>query len=693
MRIKTRSELIRAYIDFFKKKGHAVIPSASLIPENDPTVLFTTAGMHPLVPYLLGQRHPLGKRLVSVQKCVRTTDIDKVGNESHHTFFEMLGNWSLGDYWKKEAIEWSYEFLTKVLKIDKKKLTVSCFAGDKNALRDEESAKTWKSLGVKKIKFLGKDDNWWGPAGKTGPCGPDTEMFVDGVEIWNNVFMEYNKVGIKFILVDWINCLYDKERGLNRELAEILQKTEKKIIIVTNADINDINNKLGTYNFEVFSLNKNPDKSNINYFKKLLDKYNFKASEIIYFDHKTENVKSAESLNIKSIQYKNNNQIKKFIEDNEHIYEALKQKNVDTGMGVERTLAILNNLNDNYMTEVWKPIIDEIEHLSGKKYKGNEKTMRIIADHIKAAVFIIADGVIPSNVGQGYVLRRLLRRAIVKLRNLGFVGTDLINPIAEEVYKVYNDYEELQKNRKKIYEIINNEEEKFDSTLNRGLNILNKIISDKRSLSGKDAFLLFQSYGFPIEVTEEIASEKGIKVDKVGFEREFEKHQKLSRSAAKGRFSSGLADTSERTTRLHTATHLLNEALRRVLRKDIRQRGSNITAERLRFDFNFNRKLTADEIKRVEDLINEKIRVGLEVVREEMPLKDALKLGAQAEFGAKYPEIVSVYTVLDSKDGAWFSKEICTGPHVSNTREIGHFKIIKEEGVAAGVRRIKAVVG
>ena len=566
----TRNELIEKYLEFFKSKGHKVISSASLIPENDPTVLFTTAGMHPLVPYLLGNKHPLGKRLVNVQKCIRTTDIDEVGDESHHTFFEMLGNWSLGDYWKKEAIEFSYEFLTKKINIDKEKLTVTCFAGDKDAPKDLESANAWKSLGIKKIKFLGKEDNWWGPAGTIGPCGPDTEMFLNGFEIWNDVFMEYNKT-------------------------------------------------------------------------------------------------------------KDGN------------FLPLKQKNVDTGMGVERALAALNGLKDIYQTEVWKPIIEEIEHLSGKKYKGNEKAMRIIADHIKASVFIIADGIQPSNTGQGYVLRRLIRRAIIKLRELKMIGNS-INPVADKVYEIYSDYENLQKSRDKIYKVIETEEDKFEKTLDNGLSIFNKL-SKNKEISGKDAFLLYQSYGFPIELTQEIAKEKKIKVDTKEFENELKKHQQLSRTTSSGAFKSGLADNSEKTTRLHTATHLLNEALRKVLGSEVRQRGSNITSERLRFDFNFPRKLTNEEIKKVQDLVNKKISESIELKREEIPLEKALKSGAQAEFGAKYPDIVSVYLIGPREHYDAVSKEFCGGPHVSNTKEIGHFKILKEEGVAAGIRRIKAFAG
>jgi len=563
----TRKELIEKYLEFFRSKGHRVIPSASLIPENDPTVLFTTAGMHPLVPYLLGQKHPLGKRIVGLQRCIRTTDIDEVGDSVHHTFFEMLGNWSLGDYWKKEAIGLSYEFLTEKLNVDKEKFIVTCFAGNKDAPKDLESANAWKSLGVKKIKFLGKEDNWWGPAGTIGPCGPDTEMFVNGFEIWNDVFMEYNKT------------------------------------------------KDG-----------------------------------------------------------------KFL--------PLKQKNVDTGMGVERTLAALNGLKDIYETEVWKPIIEEIEVYSGKKYKGNEKAMRIIADHIKASVFLISDGVLPSNTRQGYVLRRLIRRAVRYGRSLNL--HDFTDKVAEPVFEIYKDYDEIKNNKNKILKTLSDEEQKFNKTIDNGLSIFNKFAKDKKSLSGKEAFLLYQSYGFPIELTQELAKEKGIKTDIKEFEKELKKHQELSRTTSSGAFKSGLSDNSVATTRLHTATHLLNEALRQILGQEVKQRGSNITPERLRFDFNFPRKLTEAEITKMEALVNEKIKQGLEVKKQKMKLKDALKSGAQAEFGAKYPDIVSVYSIGRGEN--LFSREICTGPHVKNTKEIGKFKIVKEESSAAGIRRIKAVV-
>jgi alanyl-tRNA synthetase len=435
-----RKQLIQKYLKFFEFKGHKRIPNASLIPKDDPTVLFTTAGMHPLTPYLLGQKHPLGKRLVNVQKCIRTTDIEEVGDTSHHTFIEMLGNWSLGDYWKKEAIEMSFEFLTKVLEIPKEKIAITCFSGDKDAPKDTESAEIWKSLRINKIKFLGKKDNWWGPAGKTGPCGPCTEMFVNKFEIWNDVFMEYNKTA-------------------------------------------------------------------------------------------------------------------------QGKYEPLKQKNIDTGMGVERTLAILNNLDDDYLTETFLPIIKKIEKLSGKKYKGNEKVMRIIADHIKAAVFIIAEGIQPSNTEQGYVLRRLIRRAVWHGRNIDIKD---LSKIVEPVFDIYKDYGELKKNKKKILEEIKNEENKFNSTIKGAIKKLRHFTRDKpKIVSYKNMFLLFQSFGMPKELIKEEFERLKIPFPEKEFKKELAKHQKLSRTASAGKFKSGLADQSEKTIKLHTATHLLNEALRR----------------------------------------------------------------------------------------------------------------------------------
>ncbi|MDO8509035.1 MAG: alanine--tRNA ligase [Nanoarchaeota archaeon] len=596
--IKTREELIKEYNNFFKRKKHHEIPSASLIPENDPTVLFTTAGMHPLVPYLLGGKHPLGKRLVNVQKCIRTGDIDEVGDEVHHTFFEMLGNWSLGEYFKKEAIQYSYEFLTEVLKLDKDRLAVSVFGGDKRIPqlpRDEESYKIWLSLGIPKERIafleggvLESKKNWWGPAGETGPCGPDTEMFY-----WR-----------------------------------VKEKAPKK------------------------------------------------------FDPDDE--RWVEIWNDVLMQY---------VKDEKGNYNLAKQKNVDTGMGVERTVAVLNGLTDNYLTSIFLPIINELEKISGRKYKGNEKAMRVIADHLRASVFILGDvrGIKPSNVGQGYVLRRLIRRAIRYGRLIGLENNFTVH-MAKIILPIYHDYQELARNHKFIYENLEEEENRFRETLEKGLKKFNELGNDK-IISGKEAFLLFQSYGFPIEMTEELAEERGLKVDLESYNEEFKRHQDLSRTASAGVFKSGLADDSEAVRKLHTATHLLNEALRIVLGEDVRQRGSNITAERLRFDFNFSRKLTSEEIKKVEYLVNEKIKQGLEVVREEMPLNDALGSGAQGEFGMKYPELVSVYTVLDKKEkSGWFSKEICTGPHISNTKEIGNFRIIKEESSSAGVRRIKGVV-
>ncbi|MDO8528836.1 MAG: alanine--tRNA ligase [Nanoarchaeota archaeon] len=569
-----RKELIKKYIDFFKSKRHEEIPNSSLVPENDPTVLFTTAGMHPLVPYLLGQKHPLGKRLCNVQRCIRTQDIDEVGDSYHHTFFEMLGNWSLGDYWKEDAIKMSFEFLTKILKIPKEKITVTCFKGDKDASKDTESEKIWKSLGIEKIKFLGKEDNWWGPVGNSGPCGPDTEMYVKGIEIWNDVFMQYNK--------------------------------------------------------------------------------------------------------------------------NEKFLPA-KQKNVDTGMGVERTLAIINKLDDNYLTEVWQPIIKGIEKLSNRPYDDHQESMRIIADHIKAAVFIISDGITPSNNDQGYILRRLIRRSIRHGMRLSL--KDFTYKVAEPIFEIYSDYTDLKQNKEKILRVLKEEEEKFNKTIQNGLRIFDKKVmewvdNNKKSvktLSGKDAFLLYQSYGFPIEmIEEEIKSfRKGLplKIDKKGFEQELKKHQELSRTAAAGRFKSGLADNSEATTKLHTAAHLLLASLRQVLKdKNINQKGSNITPDRLRLDFSFPRKLTDEEIKKIENLVNEKIKQSIPVVKEEMSLDKARKSGATGVFESKYGNKVSVYTVDN------FSKEICAGPHVKNLKELGHFKIQKEESSSSGVRRIKAVL-
>ena len=586
----TRKELIKKYIEFFKSQDHKEIPNESLIPENDPTVLFTTAGMHPLVPYLLGQQHPLGKRLVNSQRCIRTGDIGEVGDSYHHTFFEMLGNWSLGDYWKEDAIKFTFEFLTKTIKIPIEKLAITCFKGNKNSPKDTEAEKIWISLGISKerIAFLEKD-NWWGPAGKTGPCGPSTELFyytgknkapkkfnpedTKWVEIGNDVLMEYNK-------------------------------TEKS-------------------------------------------------------------------------------------------FEKAKQQNIDFGGGVERTIAVLNELDDDYLSEVFLPIIKQIEHLSGKKYVssqgrvgGDTRAMRIIADHIKAAVFILAEKIEPSNTEQGYVLRRLIRRAIKYGKDLGIPkNKDLTTPLTKEILKIYDDYSELKKNQKFIIDELNKEEEKFEKTLEKGINKFEKIARNKKAIDCKDAFLLYQSYGFPIEMTIELAKEKGIKVDEKGFLKECQIHKELSQTATAGRFKSGLADDSKATTQLHTTAHLLLAALRKVLKdNDIMQKGSNITPERLRLDFSFPRKLTEQEIQKTEDLVNSIIKKSCEVCREVMSPAQAKKQGALGAFDKKYGNKVSVYTIKE------FSKEICAGPHVKNTCELEKFKITKQESSGSGVRRIKAIL-
>lgn len=578
-------QLIDKYLKFFQSKGHTIIPSASLIPVNDPSVLFNTAGMQPLVPFLLGEKHAQGKRIVNVQKCLRTSDLDAVGDNPHHTFFQMLGNWSLGDYFKQEAIAWSFEFLTskKWLGISKDKLAVTVYTGDRHVPRDEESAQLWQKLGIseKRIAYCGEDNFW--SAGTTGPCGPSTEMFYwigkgkvpewfdprdeNWIEIWNDVFMTYNK-----------------------------------------------------------------------------------------------------------------------LEDGSVV--PLKQKNVDTGMGLERTLAVLNGKSSAYETDLFLPIVKEIEKLSHKSYEKEKRMMRIIADHLRAAVFILGDenAVMPSNVDRGYILRRLIRRAVLFGKLLS-INKNFTSMLAEIVVKEYASiYPELKENQERILTELQKEEGKFNQTLKKGLKEFERI-ARLGNIDGKSAFLLFQSYGFPLEMTQELASEKSVSVDEIGFRKEFEQHQELSRTGAEQKFKGGLADTSPIVIRMHTATHILNEALRKVISSEIHQRGSNITQERLRFDFCFPRKLTPEEIKKVEDEVNRVIGAAITVVRKEMLRAEAEKLGAQKEFGQKYPDKVSVYFVGD------YSREFCGGPHVKNTKEIGHFKILKEESVAAGVRRIKAIVG
>ena len=577
------------YIEFFVSKGHKQIPSAPVVPENDPSVLFNTAGMQPLVPYLMGEVHPYGTRLCDYQKCIRTNDLDEVGDVTHHTFFEMLGNWSLGDYFKKESITWSFELLTKHLNIPVEKLSVTVFKGNDIVPADNESADLWKSLGISenKIAFLGEDDNWWPNMELTGPCGPDTEIFYwrsdeevpskfdpendNWVEIWNNVFMQYN--------------------------------------------------------------------------------------------HKPDGT-----------------------------FEPLKKKNVDTGMGLERITAVLEGVNDNYESSIWKGTIKKIEEISGKSYYGNEKAFRIIADHIKAAVFISSDpaGIKPSNTDQGYILRRLIRRAIRYAKMIDIdINSNWESEIAKNIIDEYKKYySELSTNENVVMEVLKNEKIKFNRTLEKGLREFEKIVKNlnENEINKDLAFKLYDTYGFPIELTLELAKERGLTVDEKGFYEKFKAHQELSRTASAGKFKGGLAGNSEIETKYHTATHLLNAALKVVISKDVHQKGSNITDERMRFDFSCDHKLTDEEKKAVEDLVNKWIYEGLPVTKKEMSKEEAIKSGAECMFIEKYPDIVTVYSIGD------VSKELCGGPHVNNTSELGHFKIKKEEASSAGVRRIKAIL-
>lgn len=589
----TAEQLRQLYLKFFESKGHKIIPSASLIPENDPSVLFTTAGMHPLVPYLLGEKHPAGTRLTDVQKCVRTGDIDEVGDLSHLTFFEMLGNWSLGDYFNKEAISWSFEFLTSpdYLGIPVENLAVTVFAGDEDAPRDEESAAKWAECGLPKdrIFYLPKKNNWW-IAGKTGPCGPDTEMFIDRgtpkcsdgcdpscdcgkyLEIWNNVFMQFYK------------------------------------------------NEDGTYS-------------------------------------------------------------------------KLKQKNVDTGMGLERTLCILNGVESVYDTELFEEAKAKIYELTGKAYGEDPETTRayrIILDHVRTATFLIGDtrGIVPSNVDQGYVLRRLIRRAVRFGRNINLPEGSLAKIAKCYVEKYKNAYEELEVNSEKIYNELNKEEEKFSKTLTDGLKEFNKVVTHIQGTTfpGKTAFRLYDTFGFPLEITQELAKEKGFTVDVDGYNNAFSEHQKKSSQGSEQKFKGGLADTGEQTARLHTATHLMQAALKKVLDPSVSQKGSNITVERLRFDFNFDRPMTKEEIAEVEKLVNEAIAADVEITMAEMSVEEAKNQGAIGVFDSRYGDTVKVYTMGE------YSKEICGGPHASRTGELGEFRIQKEQSSSAGVRRIKAVL-
>lgn len=557
----TSNEIRQKYLEFFKSKGHSIIQSASLIPQGDSSVLFTTAGMQPLVPYLLGETHPAGRRLTSAQKCVRTGDIDDIGDNRHLTFFEMLGNWSLGDYFKNESIAWSYEFLTDKsvgLGLDPARLYVTCFEGDDNAPRDTESAELWKKVGIpeSRVYFLGKEDNWWGP-GDNGPCGPDTEIFYDVTgacgELSHDEFLS-------------------------------AQKSEKVIEIWNN----------------------------------------------VFMEYKSENGK---------------------------VVGKLAQKNVDTGMGLERITAIVNGLNNVYDTDLF----------NGEKTKEE----RIVADHIKAALFLASDGVVPGNTGQGYILRRLIRRAVRFSKESLSTKIEAIKSLYSGIYEL-DDRGEIEK-----------EESKFRLTLEKGLREFEK--------GERDAFMLFTSYGFPFEMTLELAAERGETISKSEFDKKMEEHQKLSQGASAGMFKGGLANHNDKTIKLHTAHHLLLAALQQVLGPQVKQRGSNITEERLRIDFSFDRKMTDEEKAKVEEIVNDAIAKDLSVVKKEMSKTEAEKLGAQMEFGAKYGDVVSVYSI-EGSDGKPFSLEFCGGPHITHTGELGHFKIQKEEASSQGVRRIKAIL-
>ena len=584
-------DLKKEFLQFFESKGHKIIPSAPIIPENDPTCLFNTAGMQPLVPYLKGETHPEGKRLADVQKCFRTNDLDSIGDKTHHTFFEMLGNWSLGDYFKEEAIDWSFEFLTKKLNIPQERLAITVFKGNDIVPADTETAELGMKHGIKKerIAYLGEENNWWPNMESLGPCGPDTEIFYwrseeevpevfnpddeNWVEIWNNVFMQYN--------------------------------------------------------------------------------------------HEQDNT-----------------------------FSQLKNKNVDTGLGVERVTAILEGKTDNYESSVWSDVIKKIEEISGLSYQDekNKRSMRIIADHIRAIVMISGDnaGIKPSNTDQGYILRRLIRRTIryAKKLNIDINSNweqDLANLIIEK-YSVY--YNELEKNKETILEILKNEKLKFNRTLEKGLREFEKVVNSlEGSIINKDtAFKLYDTYGFPIELTEELAKELNLKVDIEGFNEKFAEHQEKSREGSTGKFKGGLASTGEMETKYHTATHLLNAALKKVLGPHVHQKGSNITAERMRFDFSHDTKMTDEEKQKVEELVNEYIKQAIPVEKFEMKKEEAIAQGAEAMFIEKYGDIVSVYKIGD------VSMELCGGPHVKNTSELGTFKIKKEEASSAGVRRIKAIL-
>lgn len=582
-------QLRTSYLRFFEERGHKIIPSAPLLPENDPSVLFTTAGMHPLVPFLLGEPHPLGSRLTNFQKCIRTNDIDEVGDPSHLTFFEMLGNWSLGNYFKEESLTWSYEFLTQILNISPQRLAVTVFTGDPDAPRDEQASEIWRRLGLpsERIFFLPKIDNWWGPAGATGPCGPDSEIFYDTgrpdhpgcgpgcacgkwLEIWNNVFMEYEKTAN------------------------------------------------GTY-------------------------------------------------------------------------RRLQQRNVDTGLGLERTLAVLQGLDDIYRIETLWPLVETLEQCSGQNYLAHPVPFRIIVDHLRASTFAIADGALPSNVEAGYVVRRMIRRAIRYGRELG-LHQNFLGPLSGAVVDLFGStYPELVRERERIAQILDEEESKFKLTLERGLREYHKLathLNDRQvdTISGSEAFNLFETYGFPIELTIELAREQGLRVDEAGFQQSYRKHREDSRNSLDQKYQGGLADHSDQTIRLHTAAHLLQQALRQVLGNEVHQMGSNITPERLRFDFTHPEKLSSEQLAEVERIINAQIQADLPVSMEIMSLPEAREQGALAFFTEKYGEKVKVYSIGN------FSKEVCNGPHVTHTNLLGCFHITKEESTARGVRRIRAIL-
>ena len=591
----TGDELRQSFLNFFAERGHAIIPSAPLVPENDPTALFISAGMHPLVPYLLGESHPEGRRLANVQKCLRTDDIEEVGDISHNTFFEMLGFWSLGDYWKRDSLRWTFEWFTRVLDLEQERISVTVFAGDSDAPRDDEAVHVWLELGIpqERIYYLPKTENWWGPAGKTGPCGPDSELFYDTgrpehgpgcqpgcncgkyIEIGNNVFMQYNKTA-------------------------------------------------------------------------------------------------------------------------EGRYEPLKQRNIDVGLGLERTLYIVQGTEDIYTTDLFASIVQSINELrkrqGGKTALSSEqeqRLIRIVADHVRAATFIIADGVLPGNVEQGYICRRLVRRAVRCGHELGMPGIFTAEVAQAVIARFGPIYPELEQRQATILNELTREEERFGKTLARGLGEFQKLEEGlrqrgERVLAGKAVFRLFDTFGFPPTLTAELAQERGLSADLDGFNTLFKQHQERSRQANQRRFAGGLADHSERTTQLHTATHLLHQALRDVLGTHVHQMGSNITPERLRFDFSHPNKLTTEEIRRIEEIVNQQIQRDLQTTMEVMPLQQALDLGALAFFGERYGDLVKVYKIGD------YSMEVCGGPHVQHTGEMGRFRITKTENIGQGIQRVRA---